>query len=93
MIQIKRVVLDILKPHLPDALTFSSELAACGQGYRVKLAVEEMDEKTETLKVELEAWHIDFEKVQEAINQMGASLHSIDEVEVVNQADTPEQSG
>mgnify|MGYP002713233052 CR=1 FL=1 len=87
MIQVKRVVLDILKPHNPNALEFSGKIAALGEDYRVKLTVLEMDEKTQTLKVVVEADHIDFDGLQEVISALGASLHSIDEVEVVNIAD------
>ena len=89
MVEVKRVVLDILKPHHPNALEFSGQIAELGADYRVKLTVLEMDEKTQTLKVVVEAASVDFDGIQEVINRLGASLHSIDEVEVVNVADTP----
>jgi len=89
MINVKRVVLDILKPHRPNALEFCGRIAELGPGYRVKLTVVEMDEKTQTLGVVIEADNIDFDGVKEVINRMGASLHSIDEVEVINSPDTP----
>lgn len=84
MVQVKRVVLDVLKPHHPDALEFCRHIAEIGPDYRVKLTVQEMDEKTQTLKVVVEAENIDFDSLQEVIGRMGASLHSIDEVEVVS---------
>lgn len=77
---VKRLVLDILKPHEPNALEFALALAA--HGYRVKLTVVEVDEKTETLLVTVEGDAIDFEQVRTTINELGGSLHSIDEVEV-----------
>ena len=81
MARVKRLLLDILKPHQPNALEFSQHLAA--QGYhRVKLTVLEMDDKTETLQVEIVGEDIDFDTLQAAITDFGASLHSIDEVEV-----------
>ena len=43
MAQVKRLVLDILKPHQPNALEFSQHLAAQGN-HRVKLTVLEMDD-------------------------------------------------
>jgi len=84
MTQVKRVVLDILKPHHPDALQFCSHIAALGSDYRVKLAVQEMDEKTQTLKLIVEGSDINFDALQDVIARMGASLHSIDEVEVTS---------
>lgn len=84
MVQVKRVVLDVLKPHHPNALEFCRHIAEIGPDYRVKLTVQEMDEKTQTLKVVVEAENIDFDSLQEVIGRMGASLHSIDEVEVAS---------
>ena len=84
MIHVKRVVLDILKPHHPNALAFCEHIAALGADYRVKLTVQEMDEKTQTLKVVVEAENVDFDGIQEVISRLGASLHSIDEVEVTS---------
>jgi hypothetical protein len=81
MVAIKRLVLDVLKPHHPNALDFSMLLAAQGN-HRVRLMVVEMDDKTETLQVVIEGDDIDFARVQVAIAESGASLHSIDEVEV-----------
>jgi len=82
MVLVKRLVLDVLKPHQPNALEFSQALAKAGGDYRVCITVLEVDEKTETLKVVVEGDAIDFEAVQSGINDLGGSLHSIDEVEV-----------
>ncbi len=87
MISVKRIVLDILKPHHPDALEFARSIAACGDDYHVQLTVVEMDEKTETLQVVVAGSNVDLEQVREAITQLGGSLHSIDEVEVQSMSD------
>jgi hypothetical protein len=87
MISVKRVVLDVLKPHHPNALEFSQTIAAVGPDYRVWLTVSEVDENTETLQVVVEGDAIDFEAIQTAINSLGGSLHSIDEVEVLKRPD------
>ena len=86
MTQLKRVVLDILKPHQPNVLEFSRSLAEQGE-CRVKVTVLEMDDKTETLEVEIVGDAIDFPRIELAIMEFGASLHSIDEVEVQNRGD------
>lgn len=88
MNQLKRLVLDILKPHTPNVLEFTRGLAEQGE-LRVQLAVLEMDDKTETLQVTIEGEDIDFERIQQAITESGASLHSIDEVEVVGSTQPP----
>ena len=53
MVTVKRVVLDVLKPHQPNALDFCQEIARLGADYKVCLAVEEMDENTQTLQLEV----------------------------------------
>lgn len=88
MLAVKRLVLDVLKPHHPNALEFCQSLAQAGDDYRVRLTVLEVDENTETLEIEIIAQSIDFEIVQAAISEIGGSLHSIDEVEVQNEAKT-----
>lgn len=84
MTYVKRLVLDILKPHTPNVLEFTRQLAEQGH-LKVKLSVIEMDDKTETLQVVIEGEDIDFERVQQAITDNGASLHSIDEVEILGE--------
>lgn len=87
MVSVKRLVLDVLKPHHPNALEFSQTIAKVGADYRVHLTVNEMDEKTETLQIVVEGNAIDFEAIHSTISNMGGSLHSIDEVEVQNEPD------
>jgi len=87
MVTVKRIMLDVLKPHQPNSLEFSQAIAKAGKDYRVCLTVLEMDENTETLQLEVEASAIDFEAIESAITSMGGSLHSIDQVEVLNEAD------
>lgn len=87
MVSVKRVVLDVLKPHQPNALDFSRAIASIGENYSVHLTVLEMDEKTETLQIEVTGDAIDFEKIESIISELGGSLHSIDEVEVRNETD------
>lgn len=86
MIAIRRLVLDILKPHHPSILEFSKLLASQGH-YRVGVNVSEMDDQTQTLEVWIEGDDIDFERIQDAITDFGASLHSVDQVEVESQPD------
>ena len=82
MVRVGRVVLDVLKPHHPDALEFARTIAACGADYHVRLTVAEMDEKTETLQVVVEGTDVDMARIAAAIQELGGALHSIDEVEV-----------
>ncbi len=88
MVLVKRLVLDVLKPHQPNALVFSQAIAKAGGDYRVCTKVLEVDESTETLQVVVEGNAIDFESIQSGISDLGGSLHSVDEVEVQGEPQT-----
>lgn len=85
MVSVKRVVLDVLKPHQPNSLEFSQAIAEVGDDYHVHLDVVGVDEKTESVKVTVYGAAIDFDAVKIVITSLGGSLHSIDEVEVKNE--------
>ncbi len=87
MISVKKMVLDVLKPHQPNAVEFSKAIARVGSDYSVHLTVLEMDENTETVQIEISAMAIDFAAIQSCISDMAGSLHSIDEVIVDSEAD------
>lgn len=87
MINVKKLVLDVLKPHQPNALVFSQKIAAVGDNYRVRLIVLEVDENTESLQLVIEAEALDYDAIVSTINDLGGSLHSIDEVEVLSSPD------
>lgn len=82
MVNVKKLVLDVLKPHQPNALIFSEKIAAIGENYRVCLTVIEVDENTESLQLVVESDSLDYDAIVSTINDLGGSLHSIDEVEV-----------
>ena len=89
MIKVEKLILDILKPHQPNALEFASALAEKGNNIQVTLTVAAVDEKTESVVVEIEGNDINFEHISERIKTLGASVHSIDKVQVSN-ASPPE---
>ena len=84
MVHIKRVVLDVLKPHNPNALDFTTAIAEKVPDCRIKLTVTAMDEKTETVLLMIEGEQVQFNVISEIIGSLGGSIHSIDEVEVEN---------
>ncbi|WP_455207349.1 DUF211 domain-containing protein [Kaarinaea lacus] len=79
---VKKVVLDVLKPHKPSILELANALSDADHKCTVNIKVVEVDEHTETLVITLSGKSIDLEKISERIGEMGGSIHSIDEVEV-----------
>ena len=88
MSAVKRIVLDVLKPLEPNALTFASAIADRLPGCRVTVTVSEVDAKTETTLVTVEGDAIVYDDLAATIGSLGASVHSIDAVEV-SSADQP----
>lgn len=82
MPQVKRLVLDVLKPHQPNALEFAEALAALGGDYQVVLRVIEVDERTESTLITLTGKALDYAAIEARIGDLGGSVHSIDEVEI-----------
>ncbi len=81
MAAVTRILLDVLKPHEPSVLDLARALADLGD-YRVCVRVLEMDKKTESLEIEVAGSDIDFDAIQTVIRDLGAALHSVDEVDV-----------
>ena len=86
MTRVKKIVLDVLKPHQPNSLHFAQSIAEVGDDYRVDLTVVEVDEKTETVQLVITGAALDFDAIEAAVKGLGGSIHSIDQVEVVNEA-------
>ncbi len=80
MTGIKRLVLDVLKPHQPSILELAKAIAALKHVTGVNLSLLEVDTQTENIKITVEGVNIDFDELQGVIEEMGAVIHSIDEV-------------
>ncbi len=80
MPKIRRVVLDVLKPHAPSIVDLSKKIAALEGVSGVNCTIEEVDQETESLRVTIEGEAIDFDDISKAIRATGAVIHSIDSV-------------
>lgn len=87
MVLIKKIVLDVLKPHHPNSLEFASFIAENSPCARVELTVAEVDEKTETVVILIEGENLEYDTIADAVSNMGGSIHSIDKVEVESEPD------
>ena len=82
MANIRRVVLDVLKPHSPSIIELSTKIADLPGVYGVDISLIEMDQKVENVKITCEGDSINYEKVEQVIKQNGGSIHSLDKVSV-----------
>ncbi|OKY78472.1 MAG: hypothetical protein BTN85_0963 [Candidatus Methanohalarchaeum thermophilum] len=82
---IKRIVLDVLKPHQPSLLDLAENISSTKGVEGVNLSLYEVDQQTENIKVTIEGKNIDYNEVKRIIEDVGAVIHSIDEVAAGNQ--------
>ena len=78
--QITHLELDVLKPHSPPLPEFAAYLGEIDGVTRVDIAVVEMDEKTESLKVIVDGLGLNYENLRSHMARQGAVIHSVDKV-------------
>jgi hypothetical protein len=74
------LVLDVLKPHNPSIVELAGVLGDVEGVDGVNLSLYEMDQKTENVKITLEGLDLDYELIRQEIENMGAVVHSVDEI-------------
>ncbi len=80
MAGIRRLVLDVLKPHQPSNIIVAKKLSEVKGIEGVNVALNEIDQNTETLKITIVGMNIDYETIKETLEELGAVIHSIDEI-------------
>ena len=89
---IRRLVLDVLKPHVPTILELARVLGRLDGIIGVNLSLSEVDQQTETIKITIQGDDIDYVAVESVIQDFGGVVHSIDEVaagkEIVEEVET-----
>ena len=94
MSDIKRLVLDVLKPHNPSIIEVSEKLGKLDGISGVNCSLDEVDQETESIKITIEGHGIDFDAVKEVIGECGAVVHSVDSVssgkKLVDEVKTPQ---
>jgi uncharacterized protein len=91
---IKRIILDVLKPHSPSILEVADRLGDLEGVSGVNISLEEVDAETDSIKITIEGSNIDYEKVERVLSECGASIHSIDGVsagiKLIEEVNTPQ---
>lgn len=80
MAPIRRLVIDVLKPHEPPVVSFTQQVAgvACTDGVTASLL--ELDKEVQNVKLTIEGDTLDFEMIEAAIEDAGGTVHSVDQV-------------
>lgn len=91
---IRRLVLDLLKPHDPTTVEFAQRVGRADGVTGVNAMVIEVDADVENVKLTVEGDDVDYEAVSAVIDDLGGSVHSVDEVacgdHLVEESETPQ---
>jgi len=78
--KIRRLVLDVLKPMDPTIIEMAEVISRNDGVSAVNISMVEIDLKVENAKITIEGDNIMYEQIVGLIEDMGGSIHSIDEV-------------
>jgi hypothetical protein len=79
---IKRLVLDVMKPHKPDIIELGRQLSSLAGVDGCNLTVLEIDKSVENVKITIDGEDIPAREVERVLEENGATIHSIDKVSI-----------
>ena len=77
---IRRLVLDVLKPHRPSVIELSEALSHLQGVEGVNIIMNEIDQQVENAKIIIAGNPLNFEEIKSKLKELGATIHSVDEV-------------
>jgi hypothetical protein len=78
---IRRLVLDVDKAITrPSIIEIAKSISACGGVEAVNITVSEIDVETVGMDITIEGEQLSFEEITRAIENIGAVVHSIDQI-------------
>lgn len=94
--KIRRIVLDVLKPHEPTIIELSQRLASLSGVDGVNISIYEVDRKVENAKITVEGVTLSYEEILSVVEDAGGTVHSIDEAVagkvVIDDSQTPQET-
>ena len=76
---VRRLVLDCLKPHEPSIIELAQQISELPGADSVNISIYEIDRKVENAKITIEGQDIQYDAVASLIHELGGTVHSIDE--------------
>ena len=77
---IRRLVLDVLKPHEPSLVQFVERLSELDDVTGATGKLVEIEENVRTVRIAIEGEELDLDVIDAEIADLSGSIHSIDEV-------------
>lgn len=80
MADVRRIVLDVLKPHDPPLVAFASRVADAEGVGGATASLIELDAEVQNVELIVEGPDLDFDAVEAAVEDLGGTVHSVDQV-------------
>ena len=87
-------MLDVMKPHEPDIITYANHIATIEQVSAVNIAVIEIDKIVENVKITIQGNKLVYDLIADQIRELGGAIHSVDLViagkHIIEETPTPQ---
>lgn len=80
MAPVRRLVVDVLKPHDPSLVEFTEHVSDVDGISGVTASLIELDKEVQNVKLTFAGEDLDVDAVEEAIEEFGGTVHSVDRV-------------
>ena len=80
MPDLRRVVLDVLKPHDPPLLRFTDRIADVESVDGATASLIELDQEVQNVKITVAGSRLDYGAIEAAVEELGGTVHSVDQV-------------
>ncbi|MBX0324680.1 DUF211 domain-containing protein [Halomicroarcula sp. F13] len=80
MAPVRRLVVDVLKPHDPPLLEFTDRISDTESVGGATTSLIELDQEVQNVKVTVEGDALDVSAIESTIEELGGTVHSVDQV-------------
>ncbi|QLD91236.1 DUF211 domain-containing protein [Natronomonas salina] len=80
MAPVRRLVIDVLKPHEPPIVEFTTRLSGIDAVDGVNATLVELDKEVQNVKLTFEGDALRFDPIEAEIEHLGGAVHSVDQV-------------
>ena len=80
MTLVRRLVVDVLKPHDPPLVEFATQVADLDTVDGATVSLIELDQEVQNVKLTVEGEALDVDAVTTTVEELGGSIHSTDQV-------------
>lgn len=80
MAPLRRLVIDVLKPHEPTILAFTQQVTTTDSVTSVNATLIELDKDVQNLRLTIEGDPIEYEEIETVIEDASGTIHSVDQV-------------